>query len=100
MTSRRQARTQRVERRWKWAGSCLSQLDRATARLRCDLHAIEHPPGGGAVALWPAAISLSGWLVSLHPPTRPASGTRVGGPQRHAKTAVGFRRFANYHRPV
>jgi hypothetical protein len=52
-------------------GWLLSQLDRAPARLRADLHAIEHPPGGGAVALWPAAISPSGWLV-LHPPARAA----------------------------
>jgi hypothetical protein len=63
-------RTHRVERRWRWAGSYLPQLDRATARLRGDLHAIEHLPGSGAGALWPAAISPSGWLVS--PPARAA----------------------------
>jgi hypothetical protein len=52
-------------------GWLLSQLGRAPARLRADLHAIEHSPGSGAVALWPAAISPTGWLES--PPARRAS---------------------------
>jgi hypothetical protein len=71
MTDRRRARTQPVDAPMDMAGSCLSQLDPAPARLRADLHATEHSPGGGAAAWWPAAISPSGWLES--PPACRAS---------------------------